>query len=240
MKILSTIVILVLVLGLGILAPVAAAGEVSVSLNAPDEVVPDSDFTATIDIGEVVDSNAVQYDISFDPSVLRLDDITPGLIDSTETPVLFNEIGVGTYRVVQSMGLATVNGSGYLSVLHFHVIGSLGQSSDIKLSNGILSGMEAEISATWIGDSVSIISAESDGKEPPPTALPPSESGPATAINDGKSIDNSGLGSSSEEKGTAATPTAKPVNWPVLWGVIGGVVIILGLIIFLQVRRRLY
>jgi hypothetical protein len=44
-------------------------------------------------------------------------------------------------------------------VLHFHVIGSEGDSSAITLSNGVLSDNQAgEIEATWTGDSVEISS----------------------------------------------------------------------------------
>lgn len=71
------------------------------------------------------------------------------------------------WRVVQFLGLDEIHGSGYLSVLHFHVIGSPGDSSVIDITNGILSrrenelfweedGFGLEIQATWIGDLVSI------------------------------------------------------------------------------------
>ena len=154
MRTLGITIISVLLLYVGVLVPVAAQEEVSVSINAPDRVMPDSDFTATVDIAEVVDLNAAQYDISFDPSILRLDDITAGQIDSTEIPVQFNEVSPGTYRVIQSMGLEMVSGSGYLSVLHFHAL--LAREGDINLFNGLLSGMGGEIQATWIGDSVAV------------------------------------------------------------------------------------
>jgi predicted lipoprotein with Yx(FWY)xxD motif len=53
-----------------------------------------------------------------------------------------------------------VSGSGYLAVLHFHVLGSEGDSSSITLSNGTLSDNQAgEIAATWVGDSVDITSS---------------------------------------------------------------------------------
>lgn len=137
-----------------------------VTINAPANVVPDSDFTVTVDIGKVVDLNGAQYDILFDPAVLRLDDVTPGQIDSTEMPTQgFTEISPGVHRVLQSLMFDTVNGTGYLAVLHFHVVGSQGDSSPINLSNGTLSGWEAEIPATWIGDfvEVSVIPGDADG-----------------------------------------------------------------------------
>ena len=139
----------------------APPGAVTVSINAPATAAPDSDFTANVNISEVLDFDACNYDVSFDASVLRLDNVTSGLIDSTTIPVsIYNEISSGTYRVVQNVeGTAGVSGSGYLAVLHFHVIGSAGDSSTISLSNGVLANNVAEeITATWVGDLVDITS----------------------------------------------------------------------------------
>jgi hypothetical protein len=137
------------------------AGPVAVSLDAPDEAAPDSDFTVSIDVSEVTDFDSCNYDITYDASVLRLDDIASGLIGSTAVPVdMYNELSPGTYRVIQNIpGVAGVSGSGYLAVLHFHVIGAEGDSSSISISNGVLSDNQAgEITATWTGDSVDITS----------------------------------------------------------------------------------
>ena len=230
MKILGIIIILALLVGGGATASAVAASEVPVGINAPDEVEEDNDFTATIDIGEVTDLNAAQYDVSFDNAVLRLDDITSGQIGSTEIPVVaFNEISPGTYRVVQSLLLDTVGGSGYLAVFHFHVIGSTAQSSAIDISNGILSGFEAEILATWTGDSVRVAAAAAEDTTPPTVVdLPLEATAPPTVV------DSAPEATTSNE---AVPLPAKPINWPVLWGVIGGVVII-GVIVLLQALRR--
>jgi subtilisin family serine protease len=141
---------------------VVAVGAVTVSVDAPATAAPDSDFIANIDITEVTDLDSCNYDITFDPLVLRLDNVASGLIGSTAIPVdMYNELSSGTYRVVQNVpGLTGVSGSGYLAVLHFHVIGSEGDSSSITLSNGTLSDNSAgEITATWVGDSVDITSS---------------------------------------------------------------------------------
>jgi hypothetical protein len=137
------------------------AAPVAVSIDAPDGASPDSDFTVDIDISYVADFDSCNYDITFDAAVLRLDDVASGLIDSTTVPVdMYNELSPGTYRVIQNIpGVAGVSGSGYLAVLHFHVIGSEGDSSAISLSNGVLSDNQAgEITSTWTGDSVDITS----------------------------------------------------------------------------------
>jgi hypothetical protein len=260
MRILGIMVIPMLALGLGILAPVEAQGEVSARINAPDKVEPGVDFTATVDIGQVVDLNAAQYDITYDPLILRLNSTSPGQIDSTEIPVMFNEISPGTCRVVQFMLLGKVSGSGTLSVLHFDALAA--GRSDIKLSNGLLSGMAGEIPAAWTGDSVEANKegspptippspeqgttgqiAESGGEELIP-ATPSSEPAPTTGGTISESDDGSDLGDSTREEAPAPLPV-KPANSPLLWGVMGGVagliaLIILGKIvsIFIEIRRR--
>jgi len=139
---------------------------VTVSVNAPDIVPEDVDFTATVDVNYVEDLHAGQYDIWFDPAVLRLDDVTDGSINSTNISASYNQIDPGHLRVVNSMGLDKVTGSGYLAVLHFHSIGALGSSSYIDITDGLLSDMEANsIPAIWIGDhvEVSVIPGDANG-----------------------------------------------------------------------------
>jgi hypothetical protein len=158
-KILGMMVIVALVLGVVMAAPVAAA-DVTVSVDAPEQVSPDSDFTVNINISEVTDFDACNYDVSYDSSVLRLDSVTSGQIDSTTIPVdVYNEIGDGTYRVIQNVpGLAGVSGTGYMAVVHFHVLGAEGDSSDITLSNGMIaSNLAEEITAIWVGGSVEVM-----------------------------------------------------------------------------------
>jgi len=137
-------------------AVAAATAPVEVIVCAPDEAAPDSDFTASVSIGEVVDFDGCYYDVTFDATVLRLDGVTPGLIGSTTISVeAYWEISPGTWRVVQSLpGAIGVTGSGSLAVLHFHVIGSEGDSSDINLSGSLYDTMAEEIVATWTGDSI--------------------------------------------------------------------------------------
>jgi hypothetical protein len=151
----ATAIVTTLLVGGG---AVVAADPVEVRICAPDEPAPDSDFTAGISIGEVADFDGGYYDVTFDASVLRLDGVTPGLIGLTTISVeTYWEVSPGTWRMVQSLPGATgVNGSGYLAVLHFHAIGSEGDSSDISLSGSLYDTMAEEIAATWAGDSVAV------------------------------------------------------------------------------------
>ena len=150
--------------------------DVQIGLNAPNEVTPDSDFAATVNISQVENFDATNYDVSFDPTVLRLDNVTSGELDGTVIPIdIWNETSPGRYTIVQNVpGLSGVSGSGYLAVLHFHTVAA-GQS-DMSLSNGVLSSnLAEEIPATWIGYSVNVISGEPGGQESPPAASPAEE-----------------------------------------------------------------
>ena len=154
----------------------------AVSINAPNEVAPGSDFTANVNISGVTNGvtnfDAASYDVSFDASVLRLDDVTSGLIGSTTIPVdMYNEISPGTYHIIQDVpGLAGVSGSGYLAVLHFHVIGSAGDSSTISLSNGMLENNQAEeITAAWVGDTVDVVTPVPVSIDAPDVVAPDSD-----------------------------------------------------------------
>jgi len=229
LEILAVITIMALLSGGGAVVPVAATPGVTVSLGAPDEAAPDSDFTANVNISEVVNFDACNYDVSFDASVLWLDSVTSGLIDSTPVPVdIYNEISPGTYRLVQNVpGLAGAGGSGYLAVLNFHVTGSGGDTSPISLSNGMLANNSAEeIAATWVGDSVTVVASAAISTTPPPAVSPspeaaaPSATAPAPAP-------------------APALPPAQPIKWPVLWGVIAGATAV-GVIAFLRARRKAY
>ena len=225
-------VVVALLLAGGAVPPVAAISGVTVSIDAPVGVVPESDFTAGINISDITDFDACNYDVTFDASVLRLDDVTSGLIGSTTIPVdLYNEVASGTHRIIQNVpGLAGVSGSGYLAELHFHVIGVAGDSSLVDPSNGVISDIAAgEIEATWVGGSVSIATEASQATIAPPaansppeaTTLPPESTEPAKLLPPSSSSADSG-------------------GVPVLWLVVGGAGFLGLIILFLIARSRAY
>jgi len=216
----------------GVVPPVAATSVVTVSVDAPSGVDLDSGFTAAISISEVTDFDACNYDITFDSWVLQLDDVTPGLIGSTEIPVdLYNEISPGTYRVIQNVpGLAGANGSGYLAELQFHVIGSEGASSTVDPSNGVISDITAgEIEATWVEGAVTVIAEASQAVAPPPAANTP----PQATVPTPESTEPAPLLPPS-------SPSAGSGGMPVLWLVVGGAVLLGIIILFVVARMRAY
>ena len=165
-KIIGILGITALLAALIVPASVVLAQDVDVSVNAPAEVDAGDDFTATVDIANVENFNAGQYDVVFDDTVLRLDDVTAGEIDGTAIPVgAWNLIEAGRARVVQAAGgVVGVTGDGTLAELEFHVIGDPGDESDIDLENGLLGdnvGVEIEV-ANWLGDTVTVA-----GEAPP-------------------------------------------------------------------------
>jgi len=130
----------------------------AVCINAPDYVGEGYSFTATVDICQVQALGAAQYDVHFDPALLQLTGVTGGRIDGTDIPAGgWTEPTPGTVSLAQMMPGSGVSGRGYLAALHFLVVGSAGDRTDVALSNGMLGDAEAnEIPADWLGDSVEI------------------------------------------------------------------------------------
>jgi len=158
-------VTLCLLVGLLFLAPLVSAQAITVSVDAPATVAPGDYFTANISISSVTDFDAADFRVVFNPTVLAIDDITPGaditdgLIDGTTIPVAqTNEVSTGTVKVVINVaGTPGVTGSGYLCQIRFHAIGAASTSSTINLENGTLSDKNATaIPATWTGATVQV------------------------------------------------------------------------------------
>ena len=160
-RILNVVALVGLLLGIAAVGGngATAAVAVTVSVNAPAQVVEGDTFTVTVDITNVTAFDAGQFDVSFNESVVQLDDVTAGLVGTTQIPVdLWNKTSTGTCRIIVNVpGVPGVNGSGYLAVLHFHAASSAVGSSTVSLSNGFLNNnLGSEITATWAGDSVDV------------------------------------------------------------------------------------
>lgn len=164
---------LVVVLGLMTLMFVPAspiAGDNMVSINvAQVQQQEGANFNVTVDIDSVTDFDAAQYDIAYDSAVIEVTGVTDGDISGTTIPVSawdYIPTGVqGKIRIINNVeDYPGVTGSGYLAEVHFHVIGDVGDSSDITLSDGVLGDKDAqEIVATWTGGSVEIIATVTAG-----------------------------------------------------------------------------
>lgn len=137
------------------------------SLELASGVLGSNDLFAKVNISNVTNFDAANYDVTFDPAVLEVTDVTDGLIDNSTIPVaMWRVIEPGSLRLINNVpSVPGVNGSGYLAEIRFHVIGSTGNLSEINLSNGALSNAYAnDIHATWVGQWVQVYAA---------TATPP-------------------------------------------------------------------
>jgi len=141
---------------------VQALGGATVSVGAPTQVAAGTNFIATVNIGNVTNFSAGQYDVTFNPALLQVGNVTSGLISGTTIPVdMWKDFGNGTLRVINNVpNLLAVSGTGYLSQIQFRAIGSAGSTSQINLANGVLSDTSAnQIQATWVNGSVQITTA---------------------------------------------------------------------------------
>lgn len=121
----------------------APVGSVEVSIDAPETVDKSAGkyFHAYVTITEVTNFDAAQYDITYDPDVIRIEDVTPGNISGTMIPI--EEWGYvpantqGTVRIVNSMPKAPgVSGEGYLADIYFKVRGDPDEFSAISFIEG--------------------------------------------------------------------------------------------------------
>ena len=133
---------------------------VPVTVNAPPVV--SGVFNATIEIEDVLCMNGGQFDLIYDPDVLKVLNVEPGDIDGTEIPIVmtrrFEDDDHARYRILFYLpGVRGVSGSGYVAKINFELTGSQGDTSVLDLTDGILADTEgAVIPAVWIDDCVTI------------------------------------------------------------------------------------
>ncbi|RZN32144.1 MAG: hypothetical protein EF813_11980 [Methanosarcinales archaeon] len=142
----TTIILLVSI----ILATPIAADPTSVSLNAPEMM--DGDFSVTIDMINVVDLDAGQFDLHFDPAAARVVSVDDGNIGGTPLPIdNWAAIGENGIRILFNLpGLDGVSGSGSLATIHFETI--VPGNCAMELSDGLLiNTMAKTIPASWNG-----------------------------------------------------------------------------------------
>ena len=162
---------------------------VSIRVNAPEFV--SGTFDVTIDIDGVTDLTSGNFDLSFDPDVVNVNDVCDGEIDGTTVPIdmwlLMDEDRVRVLVKLPDAGL--VSGSGYLTTIKFEVVGDDGDTSTLEVSDGELfscithyfqtysSSELVEINADWSGDVVTVgnadmVGAAATASTPVPTATP--------------------------------------------------------------------
>ncbi|MEA1905763.1 MAG: cohesin domain-containing protein [Euryarchaeota archaeon] len=163
---------------------------VNVTVNAPEYVSEDT-FEVTMNVTDIVDLNGGQFDLKYDPDVLKVLKVVDGDIDDTEIPIAgkrdFTDDDYNRLRILFKLdGADCVSGSGYLAKITFEVVGGIGDTTVIDIADdpdedgeklGTLSeGTGAEnIPANWIGTTVTIGTAPAASDETPtptPTGTP--------------------------------------------------------------------
>ena len=154
--------------------------DVNVTVNAP-EYVSDT-FEVTIDVTEVSAIIGAQFDLTFDPDVLNIDntktDVTSGMIDDIELPISSRRLlDDGRIRILiydaNLIEEGGASGSGYIAKIIFAVVGATGDNSAIDFcesdeSTRKLTDVDAEtIDANWFGTNVTIGTAPSTPAETP-------------------------------------------------------------------------
>ena len=182
--------------------------DTNVTVNAPEYASEDT-FEVTIDVTGIIDLNGGQFDLEYDPDILKMLDVEAGNIEGTEVPIVdvryFTDGDHDGDRVLFKLdGADCVSGSGYLAKIAFEVIGGTGSigiidiitDPDKKEQPPNLANVDAdEITANWFGTNVTIGTAPPDSAE---TTTP--------AINATPELESTSI----------PTPTATPIETELL------------------------
>ena len=128
-------------------------------------------FTVTIDIKDVTDLIRAQFDLSFDPDVVKVSDVKKGEIEGVDVPIFMYDIGADTVTVIANMPVGEgVSGSGYLAEIEFVAKGDEGDETVLDISNGLLGAKEGpkglfSISANGFKDELNDEEISDDLKE---------------------------------------------------------------------------
>ena len=155
--------------------PTPAAASVTVSIDAPATVKKSSGryFHAYVAITPVNGFFMAQYDISYDPAVIKVQDVRVG--DVSDADVRIDEWGYipantqGTVRIFNNLPASAdaggISGEGYLADIYFKIMGDPGDTSAISFVEGLgdpaghltISDTKLfEVKTTWVDASVTI------------------------------------------------------------------------------------
>jgi hypothetical protein len=124
------------------------AQQATVSIDTP-EIVEGSTVYATVNIDNVENLDAGQFDLVFNPDVLKIVGVENGSVGETDIPVQWRSVDSKTVRVIFNLeGVTGVSGSGQLASIGLEVIGN--GKDDLRISDGLLGDTEAHsIDTDW-------------------------------------------------------------------------------------------
>lgn len=171
-----------LILALALSAvPVVASGT-AVSIDAPPEVSQGGTFTVDIDVDSVENLCGVQFEVSYDNTVIETTGtVRKGDFWGDESVAIEPSQFPGKLRVIIIFSptdpWSGVTGSGTLVEIDFDVVGDGGQTSELDMSpqsdyNMLGNCMVQEIPATWGDDSVHVTSTTMPTPTPTPNGTP--------------------------------------------------------------------
>jgi hypothetical protein len=145
-------------------SPTFAVSGVKISVVVPQRVPAGANFVVRLDISGVANLDNYYLLFKYDPSVVDVTDVTSGLIASTTVPVeewVFVPAETqGQVKIIgNTSGSKGVNGAGYLARIHCHMVGSVGDKSDLSVSNiGLLDMLANNIApASVTNNTVTVI-----------------------------------------------------------------------------------
>jgi hypothetical protein len=141
----------------GMVGNVAATDPVTVTVSVPKHV--SGSFEATIEVEDVSNLNAGQFDLIFDPTVVNVRDVVDGEIDGVTIPIDGWELmSEDTLRVLFKLpGVENASGSGCLAKILFEVKGGDGDTSELVISDGLLVDLNSYgMDAYWMDAAVTV------------------------------------------------------------------------------------
>ena len=144
----GTAVLLILtVIALSFAVTPVIAQPVEVRVNAPEYAEEGATFVVTIGVDNVIDLERAQFDLSFDPDVVKISDVNEAKIGGEDISIwwVLNP-DKDTVRVIITMDPGEgVSGSGYLAEIEFVAEGNEGDESVLNISNGLLGVLSDKI-----------------------------------------------------------------------------------------------
>jgi hypothetical protein len=124
------------------------AQQATISIDTP-EMEEGKTVYATVNIDNVENLDAGQFDLVFNPDVLKIVSVENGSIGKTEIPVQWRSVDSETVRVIFNLeGVTGVSGSGQLASIGLEVIGN--GKDNLRISDGLLGNTEANsINTDW-------------------------------------------------------------------------------------------
>jgi hypothetical protein len=133
-----------------------AENEVNISLNASSTVLEGGIFTVRVNVAAVADLTGYDFLFTYDPLVVQVNGVNPGLIGSSAMPLdewgFIPPASTGMIRVFGHVPYAAQGGSlageGHLADIQMQAIGTMGLSSQLTITSMELRGSLAQLIPT--------------------------------------------------------------------------------------------